>query len=102
VESEEVAILRLLSDIEYDVDDLGIGTVGAVCLGQPLQNGDSVTSAEDPAGVTHSVRARVMEIHFYQQLESREPAYSANIVLSGDLGLIGKGWSVRAVRPRNR
>ena len=103
VESEEVAILRLLSNVQYETDTYRLGTVGVFCVEGPLRIGDILNSADDVPGVRHSLRAEVIEIQFFHRIiDSLDPVYSANVVFSGELGAICEGWTVHATRPDRR
>jgi len=91
------AVLRALSD---PVPRGGhLFEIGLFCLEGPLSVSDRVVSASDAAGIEHVIDAEVIEILFFgHMLDVLDPVFSANVLLEGNLGPVGQGWTVRATR----
>lgn len=69
--------------------------LGVFCVKGPLRLGDNLAVGISPEGDSHPIRAEVVDIEFFgQALDSLDPVFSANVMLKGEIGRVGRDWTL--------
>ena len=98
VESPGLAEIRTLS---APLRLLGsMWKLGVFCNRGPLRVGDLLIDATGPEGATRPIRLEVVQIDFFGcMIDALDPIFSANLIVSGDPGPVGKDWTLRTCVP---
>lgn len=84
-----------------DVQPAGgrLSEVVLFCLEGRLAVGDRLHVAEAPDGTSEPIDAEVVEIRFFQQMiDGLDPVFSGQVLVSGSIGHVAEGWTLRATR----